>query len=47
MKLIREELGEDNVQSEIEDFKEKAEKLRAPQKEVKGRFVMKFAVFRM
>lgn len=34
MKLIREELGEDNVQSEIEDFKEKAEKLRAP-KEVK------------
>ena len=29
LKLIREELGEDNVQSEIESFKEKAEKLRA------------------
>ncbi len=34
LKLIREELGEDNVQSEIESFKEKAEKLRAS-KEVK------------
>jgi ATP-dependent Lon protease len=34
MKLIREELGEDNVQSEIESFREKTEKLRAP-KEVK------------
>ena len=34
MKLIREELGEDNVQSEIEGFKEKVEKLRAP-REVK------------
>ena len=38
MKLIREELGEDNVQSEIEDFKEKAEKLRAP-KEVKEKIL--------
>lgn len=36
MKLIREELGEDNVQSEIERFKEEAEKLKAPQ-EVKDK----------
>ncbi len=34
LKLIREELGEDNSQTEIEEFKEKAEKLQAS-KEVK------------
>ena len=36
LKLIREELGEDNSQSEIEEFKKKAEKLQAS-KEVKER----------
>ena len=36
LKLIREELGEDNVQSEIEEFKAKTEKLRAS-KEVKDK----------
>ena len=36
LKLIREELGEDNSQTEIEEFKKKAEKLQAS-KEVKER----------
>ncbi|HIU75864.1 MAG TPA: endopeptidase La [Candidatus Pelethocola excrementipullorum] len=30
MKVIKEELGEDNIQSEIQRFREKAEKLQAP-----------------
>ena len=38
IKLIREELGEDNLESEIEEIKQKAEKLKAPE-EVKEKIL--------